>query len=811
MKNELRNAPAFRLAALLIVGIVVGRITDIGVDFLYPAAIAGFILSCSLLLLGKRSSIFNPLLVSSLVLLCIIAGAVKSSMDAKSSFSFPDSLQRKPTLISGTIKVPPSTAGEFSRFVMEGEHVVHGSSTMRFPATVFVTVKQSRKDTSVTGLEYGMNVALRGTLSRPSAERNPGEFSAKQYYEANGIELLMNVRGYSNVSVLDDRGGTWLMRSIVVPVRTYILDLLSSTNPGEEGEFLKGILIGERSGISPATRQSFTNSGVAHVLAVSGSNVAVVAAVLFVLLDFLRLRKWMRIVLTCAGLVFYMLLTGSQPPVVRATIMALVFLLAGLAQEKSNAYNALGLSALIILALDARQVFDVGFQLSFVAVLSMMYFYPKADTWIRLIQGTSWWRSGIVWTLRVCAVSAIATLGTLPLTAVYFGRVSVIGILANIIVIPAVGLSVVLGVASLVAGVVSLWVAEVYAALNQVVLQFTIFIAQISGGLSFAYVDTLRFTVVDALPFYAALMLAFHLSSGLMARRLVILLLITLNVAVWLPMPAAYAAPAEKLRVSFIDVGQGDAALVEFPDGRTMLVDAGPKSRTYDAGERTVVPFLKRRGISTIDLLVVSHPHSDHIGGVSRALQQLDVKRVIDSGQPVRSEVYRDYLVDISNEMCVFESGRAGRLIEDYDPARLYVVYPTPTYIDTDTSQSHPNLNNTSVVFKLCYGNVSFLFAGDAEEEAESEMVKIYGGFLRSTMLKAGHHGSITSSTQEFLDSVKPSHVVVSVGRNNKFRHPSPVVLDRFTAMGASVARTDEDGAIIFETDGLTLSQIEWR
>ena len=210
------------------------------------------------------------------------------------------------------------------------------------------------------------------------------------------------------------------MRSIVAPVRRYLLASIDREVGGEEGEFLKGLLIGIRSGMSPALRQAFMNAGVTHVLAVSGSNVAVVVAFFFLLFELVRLPKWLRLLATTAALLFYMVLTGSQPPVVRATIMALVFMLGGILQKKSNAYNALGLSALIIIAIDARQIFDVGFQLSYGAVLSIVYLYPIANDWISRVGASSIIRRMIVWLLRLCAVSVVATLGTLPLTAIYW-------------------------------------------------------------------------------------------------------------------------------------------------------------------------------------------------------------------------------------------------------------------------------------------------------------------------------------------------------------------------------------------------------
>jgi competence protein ComEC len=652
-----------------------------------------------------------------------------------------------------------------------------------------------------------MVVAVKGLLSRPPAEKNPGEFSLRQHYEANGIAMIMQAYGNDRVAVLDSSSGWWLLRDVVFPVRRYVLHFIDSTIPGEDGAFLKGILIGERSGMTQETREAFTNSGVAHVLAVSGSNVAVVAAAVFFFLGFFRLPRWVHLPATGLGLILYMLLAANQPPVVRATVMALVFLLGRTIEAKSNPYNAIGIAALIILAYDTLQVFDVGFQLSFTAVLSILYFYPKVNSWIGLLG----LHRGFLWMLRACALSLVATLGTLPLTAIYFSRVSVVGTLANVVVVPAVGFSTLLGIVSIVASLASGWVGGVYAGLNQVLLHWTILIAKAAGGLSFSYVDTHRFTLIDALPFYVALTFLFHIDVKPVARKLLILLLVTLNVAVVVPPPAAYAASSGKLRISFIDVGQGDAVFVEFPDGGTMLVDAGPRSLRYDAGERIVSPFLKRRGISRLGLVVASHPHADHIGGMSSVLRHFTVAKMVDSGQPVSSEMYEDYLAHIRAEGCSFEPARGGSIVKDFAGVRLYVLSPHTADAGHDTVNTTVNLNNASVVFKLQYGGISCILPGDSEREVELQMLDLYGDFLRSTILKVGHHGSLTSSTQEFLNAVRPEHAVVSVGTNNKFRHPSPEVIRRLHGMNVEVSRTDEVGAVIFETDGFTLSRLDWR
>ncbi len=804
------SQPALKVALLATLGILLDKLLGLPIEVMVSGMMTLFLLAVVTVWAFRFGQDYLTRAIIA-ALLVISLGATKHSADSSPLPFISDTLINKQIVLSGVVTSDPTVIERRQQFTLACDRIFTSEEILPARMNVLIRFSQVRQDSVSPAFRYGMTIGVRGIVERPSEQRNPGDFNARQYYEANGISYLMRVKGNVNVVVFDSAGGTWFMRSLVMPARRYILHWIDRTTGGDEGEFLKGILIGEKSNISRTLRDAFTNSGTAHVLAVSGSNVAVVAVFVLFLFELLRLKRSVRIVGTVLVLILYMLLTGSQPPVVRATIMAAVFLLAGLFQEKSQPLNALGVAAIIILAIDARQVFDIGFQLSFAAVLSIVLMYPRTNVWINLIPGRNFGINGFRWLLRAAALSLVASLGTLPFTAIYFGKVSVIGIAANAVVVPAVGGSVVLGLVSILAGLLNTWIGEAYAALNWLLLWLTINVAVFSGGLSIAYLDTFQFRWVHALPFYLALTLVFSLSSQKAIRLLVPALLISLHLVLFSPASGLELQNQRLMRVSMIDVGQGDAIFIQLPGGKNLLVDAGPWSPDFDTGERIVVPFLKRLGISEIDFLIASHAHNDHIGGFKAVFDQMRVKRVIDSGQPQSSQFYRNYVTALHNEGSVHEGIRSGTLLYDQDEVRLYVLYPTKTFITADSLGHHPNLNNTSVVFKLCYGGISFLFTGDAEEEAEAELVHVYGDFLRSTVLKVGHHGSITSSSDVFLDAVQPTVAIISVGRNNKFNHPSPIVIERLQTRGSGILRTDEDGAVMIETDGHTWRQVEWK
>jgi competence protein ComEC len=489
--------------------------------------------------------------------------------------------------------------------------------------------------------------------------------------------------------------------------------------------------------------------------------------------------------------------------------MALVFILGGLVQRRTSSRNALGVAALLILALDSRQLFDAGFQLSFGAVLAILYFMPPIRD---LIAGPG--ERGLIlrscgWVLRSILLSVIVSLGTLPITAACFGRVSLVGVLTNIAVVPATGAGMILGTLSLGAGLVSPVLGASYAAADGLLLHWTIRFSEFAASLPFASLETSRFGLWEAIPWYGAIGLATHWRDRRMAARFLSLFLAGLNALVFLrpdPDPSRGV-----LRVSMIDVGQGDAILVEFPGGETLLVDTGPLTLAGDAGKKTVAPFLKRKGIGAIDMLVITHPDADHCGGAASIIRGFPVRRVIESDAGGQTAVYASYHAAALARGSPISLAWRGEKLSAAECARVYVLWPGRGRTASVKSSRRASSNNASIVFKLVYGHVSFLFTGDAEGDSETGLIRSFGSFLGSTVLKVAHHGSDSGTSQEFLDAVRPAVALVSVGLHNRFRHPSPPLLERLDGAGARVLRTDREGAIVLATDGRSVREISWR
>lgn len=647
-------------------------------------------------------------------------------------------------------------------------------------------------------LKPGNKIFLTGMFQEGRDRRNPYEFDYSHYLNSKGISGIFITYQSDSIKILDHKKN--YLTATLFDLKNSIDEIIVNLHDKETSDLLRGLILADRSGIDFETRNAFVNSGVVHILAVSGLNVGYV--MLIFVLVFGRFSIYIRSILTIIGLVIFMFLTGATPPVVRATFMGIIFILTFLSNRSSNIYNSLALSGLLILIFFPDQIYDPGFQLSFSAVLSTAILYPYLEKGITTFKiKLNWIKKLLLFT----AVSLSAQIGTIPFTLVYFSKLSIISIAANLFVIPISGLITAIAFITIFLGAISHNLAIYFASANNLLSFLMMDFIKYSGNLSFSFMWIRNYSIYDSVLYYLVLTFFIYSISKISKSYLKYVLAVFsfLMLMSFSSFDDSELLELNKLNILMIDVGQGDSFLVKFPNGKTALIDAGEATQFLDNGERVIIPLLDNLGIDKIDYGFISHLDSDHYGGFISLIYNDRIK-----------EVYRP-LPDSSLKSIRFEKFLKQKKIKTniYESNSLKVGNAKVYFLNNPKDHQYNKLssNDKSGVVKIVYGNTSFLFVGDLEFEGEYLLAKNFGDILDSDVLKVGHHGSPTGTSQAFLNLVSPKISLVSAGIQNKFKHPSETVISSLKNIGANIYRTDFEGAVLLQSNGNEIKKINWK
>ena len=558
---------------------------------------------------------------------------------------------------------------------------------------------------------------------------------------------------------------------------------------GPRAPLVDALVLGRRADMDESLRDAFAQSGLVHLLSISGFHVGLIVAWVVMLLRAARVPRARAMALGAAAAVAYVVFLGWPAPAARAATLAVVLATCVHRQRRVQPNALLAQTCFVVLLCDPWAAVDLGAWLS----AGSLWGATAARRWSDRALGTNaWWRG--------LSASVGATLGTAPVTAATLGTVAPAGIALNFAAIPLAAAAVPGVFASLALAPAGLLARPIAAGsgLALHLLELTArFGSKFPGG-HVIHAAELR----SALPWLVALLVAGwgiggRNTRGEALRRWAL----AAGVALWaalavLVAPAVHGAGSGRLTLHFLDVGQGDGAAVRTPNGRWIVVDAGPRIGSADAGRRVLVPFLRRRGVRRIDLLVVSHAHADHLGGAPALVERLPVAVVTEPGRRVADPLYLEFLDLLAAHGVRWHPGRLGARIE-LDGVRLSVLHP-----DTTWSEWGSDVNEDSLVLLVEYGTFHGLFAGDAGFPAEMRMRGRVGAV---DLLKVGHHGSAGSTGDAWLRELRPRAAVVSVGRNT-YGHPSPAAVTRIGRAGADIWRTDRDGGVTVETDGTSMT-----
>ncbi|MFQ5632424.1 MAG: DNA internalization-related competence protein ComEC/Rec2, partial [bacterium] len=569
----------------------------------------------------------------------------------------------------------------------------------------------------------------------------------------------------------------------------------------EAAVVLRGLLLGDRTNIDQGITDNFARSGVIHILAVSGLHVGFVMAFCVMIGWLIRLKERELIILTLCVIWAYALITGVKPPVVRASAMASIFIIGRYRDKPINGGNLLAFAAILLLIFRPEEIFQAGFQLSFAAVAGILLLFPKIDHFFKSV---CWidklyrYRIGR-WIFGLMAVSFAAQIATLPFSAYHFGRVSFVGVFANLVVIPAIFITVISSVISLALLPLSMSLAQLLGAIPNGIVLFIIWLTDNIAGMSFSGLEN-WYPPIWVLLLYITVILALLYWQNMAIRfSTIAVVLALLNVAVW----ENIITGGPKLKATFLNVGQGDASFIQTPSGQNILIDAGRATPDYDAGKEVILPFFERHGIEKLDLVFITHPHFDHFGGLPAILKAMPVSKVAFVDTAYKSKSFRKLLDILQIEGVPIHIAKRGQIIDDFSPVQIWISGPALEY-----AKQNNRPNESSLTLQICYGKNVLLFMGDTQWRGEERMLP-YGNLLSSEILKVGHHGSRTSSTAPCLDFVKPNYAVISVGAFNRFKHPSFAVTSRLAAIECDTLRTDLSGALVFTSDGRTIERVK--
>lgn len=651
-------------------------------------------------------------------------------------------------------------------------------------------------------INYGSRLRVTGILETPPEGET---FSYRAYLARQGIHSLMSL---PNVTVIAENEGNPVYQAIFA-FKSRAQATIAQLIPEPQAALLTGILLGNDNGLPPDLDEAFRTTGMTHIIAISGFNIAILVAILVRLAEpFLSKRG--AVIFALVGISLYTVLVGADASVVRAALMGSIYLITTRWLGRPNfTFASLFLAGMVMTLIRPFTLWDVGFQLSFAATLSLMLYADPLTQWTRRRLArwlTRDWVEKVMGVLSEAVVLTIAAqILTLPLMIGYFGQLSIISPLANALILPVQPAVMIWGGLATLVGLVLPALGQLLAWVAWLFLGYTIWLVRLFAAVTGAAVPV-TVSAAGVVAIFAAIGALTWLGQQPAEQRNKIFTAVRQNITQRLAVGVSgvtavlvfswgISQPDGQLHLAFLNVGQGDATFIQTPSGRQILVDGGLYPSVLNDQLGRQMPFWDKE----IDLLIATHPDADHVSGLVGVFARYRVNTLITNGQSFgESPIYDEVLAAAEAQQTEIRPVQAGEIIEIGDGVRLEVVHPGAELIED-------NRNENSVSMRLVYEDFTFLFTGDAEQEGEAEMLAGERP-LNALVFKAGHHGSNSSSSLPFLQTVQPQIIVVSAGVDNRFGHPAPEMLARADAVGAVILRTDVLGTIHVATDGHSMA-----
>ncbi len=668
--------------------------------------------------------------------------------------------------------------------------------------------------------EYHYGDILKVT-GEPETPLQFDDFDYKGYLARQGIYSVIN---YPKIEILDTGKG-FKPLAWIYSLRNRLSQSLALALPEPQASLAQGILLGLRGNIPYSLQDAFSRSGTAHLLAISGLHLSIIIGILLSAGIWLFGKRYsIYIWLAFLAIWLYVLISGMRPPVVRGAVMGSMFLIAEYLGRQRSASTALAFAAAVMVGIEPQILWDASFQLSFLAMLGLIFLLPYFQAWARKGIAVTVGKEGVAASLCTFAadcfaVTLAAILATWPVIAYYFDVVSFVGLPATFFALLALPGIIITSALVAVTGLLSPLLAQVFGWIAWLFLSYLIMAIKAFDALPFSSIEldgihiwqiwlyyVLLGLIIMAINYRTQLANIFHLTASRIrpqvneASRIALKLskkwiIPPLTIATVLVWAAILNMPDDKLHVSILNIGQGDAILIQTPNRQDILIDGGPNPQAIGLELGKKLPFWDR----TIDLVILTQPQADHVTGLIDVFQKYKVSQVIEPGIPYGSITYQHWLNLVNDKKIRHEIGHARQEINLGSGIEIEVLHPPSPFLQ-DTSD---DIDNNGIVLRLNWNKVSFLFTADIGQEAEWHLIAQRAN-LQAIVLKVAHHGSLTSTSPEFLAAVNPEVAAISAGTNNRFNLPHSQVVNRLSEhLGSDkVYITSTHGTIEFITDG---------
>lgn len=645
----------------------------------------------------------------------------------------------------------------------------------------------------------GNTVRIKGIFQRGREKRNPGEFDYDYYLKTQNISGLIYIQEAYDVKILDWRDD--LFKNAIFRLRKYLNSQINHLHNEQAAGLIRGLLLADRSGIDYKTKSEFVNSGVVHILAVSGLHVGFIALIFLVLLG--RFNLYIRSIVTIIGLIIFLILTQMPASVFRAVTMASVVIAAYITNRTTNIFNSLAVAAFIVLLVNPEDLFNPGFQLSFSAVLSIAIIYPLIQKFIYSIRIKS---QVIRYLLLFMAVSLSAQIGTMPFTFIYFEKLSMVSLLTNLFVIPLAGLIVGVSILTLVISFVSLTFASIFSLSNEFLIFILFKIVSFVGGLEQSFIYIRDFTVFDAIIFYVALaFIIFTIErTKELKAKVIIILLVLVNSFVFSRLDNKKILLDDKLNIFIPDLSAGNSVLINFPNEHNIFINAGKTSFYFDNFNRILKPLLEYLNIKRLDLAVLTNNSEQNLSGFISLMKN----QIADIHYFPQFDTLTILGLAFNKFITSIQINSLPQSIEQFEIGKGKCYFLTnSSAINNDIQSADKSIG----MIKLVFGKTSILFHNGVTRGEEDLIMNNYENFLKSDVLVLAEFNANVSVSIEFLKNVSPKYLVFSDKGSKSFTKMESIVSRRMKMVNSDFTLLRDRKAFHLVSDGEKIFINEWE